>query len=198
MLSPGTLTVVTGTGGTGGTGGTALFDLVAGLAPTEGTVRFDGIDVRRLDGDRLAAGVAVVTRRPFLVPGSIAENVTLGAACTDAELTEALRIAALRESADPADHRVQVATARAVLRRPRLLVLDDATAELEPDVERQLLQNLAETTITVLAATDRPGQFADQIVRLAADRITVIGRHDAQYHQVVHPRTPEPIPATAV
>lgn len=166
VLEPGTLTVVVGADAT------ALLDVAAGLAPAEGTVRFDGVDVRRLPDDRVASSVAVVTRRPFLIDGSIRENVTLGGVYDDAELGEALRMAALPEEGDPVGHRQQIGIARAVLRRPRLLLLDEATADLEPDLERRVFEGLAGLDVTVLATTTRPGRFADQVVVLSEGRVT--------------------------
>ncbi|WP_250034640.1 ATP-binding cassette domain-containing protein [Paractinoplanes maris] len=179
VLEPGTLTVAAGPGAT------ALLDVAAGLAPARGSVRFDGVDVRRLPADRVASAVAVVTRRPFVVAGSIRENVTLGGAYDDAEVSEALRIAALPEAGDPARHRSRIGLARAVLRRPGLLVLDEATATLPPDVERRLLESLTALGLTVLASTTRPAPFADQVVHLHEGRISVRAQH----------RRPAPVPA---
>jgi ATP-binding cassette, subfamily B, bacterial len=161
VLEPGTLTVVTGAEAT------TLLELAAGLAPAEGSVRFDGVDVRRLGDEVLSSSVAVVTRRPFVTAGSIRDNVTLGAG---ADPREAMRIAALPEDGDPGEYRHQVAIARAVSRRPRLIVLDDATTDLEPDVELRVLRNLAATGITVVVTTTRPVPFADQVVHLSEGR----------------------------
>nr|WP_221373938.1 ATP-binding cassette domain-containing protein [Actinoplanes polyasparticus] len=180
VLEPGTLTAVVGSDAT------TLLDLAAGLAPAEGFVRFDGVDVRRLGEDVLASSVAVVTSRPFVTAGSLRENVTLGATGDEADLAEALRIAALAPADDPAGHRLQVGIARAVLRRPRLLVLD------APGIDPGILENLAGTAITVLAATDRPGPFADRIVVLANGRVITLSRHDAEYERITRA---EPIAA---
>jgi ATP-binding cassette subfamily B protein len=171
VLEPGTLTAVVGAGAT------ALLDVAAGLAPAEGSVRFDGVDVRRLPDDRVAASVAVVTRRPFVVAGTVRENVTLGGAYHDAEVAEALSVAALTETDDPAAHRAQIGIARAVLRRPRLLILDDATADLEAAQEHRVFEGLAGLDVTVLATTTRPGPFADQIVVLSEGRVTAGAGH---------------------
>ncbi|MCO8269255.1 ATP-binding cassette domain-containing protein [Actinoplanes sp. TRM 88003] len=184
VLPPGSLTAVVGPEAT------TLLDLAAGLAPAEGSVRFDGVDVRRLGEDVLASSVAVVTARPFLTPGSVRDNVTLGATCDDAELAEALRIAGLTLTDDPAAHRLQVGLARAVLRRPRLLVLD------APELDPQVPANLAGTGLTVLAATTRPGPYADQIAVLTAGKLTVLNRDDPEYRRLTG-STAEPVGAVA-
>lgn len=150
-LEAGTLTVVTGGGAT------ALLDLAAGLAPADGVVKFDGVDVRRLTGDEIPSSVAVVTSNPFLVAGSVRDNVCLGAAHTESEVRRALWLAAI-DGPDP--DRRQVGVARAALRRPRLLILDRATEGLGPGTESLILERLAGAGLTVVAAAHRPAALA--------------------------------------
>ncbi|WP_133878436.1 ABC transporter ATP-binding protein/permease [Paractinoplanes brasiliensis] len=158
-LEPGTLTVVTGEDAT------TLLDLATGLAPTDGVVKFNGTDVRLLTGDEVPSSVAVVTSNPFLIAGSVRDNICLGAAPTEEEVRRALWLAAID---GPAPDRRQIGLARALLRLPALLILDRATDDLAPDVEARILRRLAGTALTVLATAHRESALAraDQVITL--------------------------------
>ncbi|GAB2605875.1 hypothetical protein Aab01nite_00660 [Paractinoplanes abujensis] len=177
-LKPGTLTVVVGSTGSGKT---TLLDLAAGLAPTGGVVKFDGIDVR----GQHPTGVTVVTATPFLVAAPIRDNLGLGATYPETDLWDALRVAAADEEVralpDGLDTsladdslRCRLALARAVLRRPRLLILDDATTGLDAATELRVLEGLAALDVTVLATAGRlpSAAPADQVVLLEAGRLS--------------------------
>ena len=139
---------VTALVGPTGSGKSTLSMLVAGLvAPTTGVVR-------------LAPGVrSVVFQEAFLLGGTVADNVRMGADYTDEQLWEALDMAAARNfvAGLPAGldtvvgergvslsggQRQRVALARALVRRPSLLVLDDTTSALDPTTESIVLANL--------------------------------------------------------
>ncbi len=202
VLQPGTVTVVVGTVGAGKT---TLLDLAAGQdLPSRGAVCFDGADVRDLAPGTVPAQVAVVSQTSFLFAESIRDNLGLaghprtGLPYTDAQLWHALRVAAaddvVRDLPDGLDtvvgergatlsggQRQRICLARAVLREPRLLVLDDAMSALDPRVEGAVLDGLAGLVAaggpTVLLSTSRPRAvgIADQVVLLHAGRVAAAG-----------------------
>ncbi|BCJ39495.1 multidrug ABC transporter ATP-binding protein [Actinoplanes ianthinogenes] len=189
VLEPGTVTVVVGAVGSGKT---TLLDLAGGQIHADtGTVLLDGADVRELTGAAVPAHVATVPQSPFLFAESIRDNLVLDGSYRDDELWDALRRAAadeiVRGLPDGLDtvvgergatlsggQRQRICLARALLRRPRLLILDDFTSALDARVEQQVLAGLAaEPGPTVLISTNRPGPLAlaDQIVTLRDGRI---------------------------
>ncbi|CAD5372621.1 putative enzyme [Rubrivivax sp. A210] len=191
-LLAGTVTVLTGTSGSGKT---TLADIALGLlAPDGGRVHVDGMvlageAIRR----RWRASVAYVAQDTYLFPASIRDNLCwLSGPRTDAELWAALELADaapfVRALADGLGHplgergeglsggqRQRLALARALLCRPQLLVLDEATSQLDPASEERVLQGLATLRggMTLLAIAHRPAasRHADRIVQLEGGRI---------------------------
>ncbi len=195
----GSVTAVVGSTGSGKSTLTSL--LVRLVDPAQGRVELDGVDVRTLTHDDLAAAVALVPQSTFLFDDSVRENVTLGADVDDVLLWDALRtvqaeefVRALPDGLDTqlgergttlsGGQRQRLALARALVRRPRLLVMDDATSALDPDVERRILGELAARTSdgqgpTVLVVAYRKATIAlaDEVVFLEAGRIADRGPH---------------------
>jgi len=178
---------VTALVGPTGSGKSTLSMLVAGLvAPTTGVVR-------------LAPGVrSVVFQEAFLLGGTVADNVRMGAEYSDEQLWDALDMAAARDfvSALPAGldtvvgergvslsggQRQRVALARALVRQPSLLVLDDTTSALDPTTESIVLSNLRARlrTTSVLIVASRPSTIAlaDDVVYVASGRVAAHGTH---------------------
>ncbi|MCX6522068.1 MAG: ABC transporter ATP-binding protein [Actinobacteria bacterium] len=173
--------------GSTGAGKTTLVHAIAGLVATSaGSITVpDGF-------------TAVVFQEPFLFAGSVRDNVVLGAPIDD----DAVRIAlATAEAAFVDDlpegldtivgergvglsggQRQRIALARALVRRPALLLLDDTTSALDPSTEARVLANLRATLqdTTVIAVASRPSTIAlaDEVLYLADGVVVAHGTHD--------------------
>jgi ABC-type multidrug transport system fused ATPase/permease subunit len=173
--------------------------LVRLLDPDDGAVHVDGVDVRELAAGELAKTAALVPQQTFIFDDTVRENVTLGAPIDDASVWAALRVAQaegfVARLPDALDTRLgergatlsggqrqRLALARALVRRPRLLVLDDATSAVDPDIEARILAALREhaqggATIVVVAYRNATIALADEVLFLDAGRIADRGRH---------------------
>ncbi|XVQ07291.1 ABC transporter ATP-binding protein [Spirillospora sp. CA-255316] len=209
--------------GATGSGKSTLAALIPRLhEPTEGRILLDGTDITDLDHAQLRAQVAVAFQEPWLSSATIADNVLMGAGSADgADLWWALRtaqadafVAALADGDQTrvgeqglrlsGGQRQRLALARAVIGRPRLLVLDDPLSALDIDtealVEQALRQVLATTTALVVAHRPSTALLADRVALLSAGQITATGTHQdllrtsAEYcalmshHQATGPR----------
>ncbi|MBE7323204.1 ABC transporter ATP-binding protein [Nocardioides sp. Y6] len=193
---PGRTTAVVGATASGKSTLTLL--LARLLDPDEGAVRVDGVDLRDLAPGELARVVAVVPQTAFLFDDSVRGNVTLGAEVGDEEVWAALRTAQADEfvrrlpagldtqlgergTSLSGGQRQRIALARALLRRPRLLVLDDATSAVDPEVEQRILASLREgaaaTTLVVIAYRKATIALADEVVHLDRGRVVDSGTH---------------------
>jgi len=183
-----------------GSGKSTLASLVARLYdPTSGRVTIDGIDLRDLRLEDLAAVVGVVSQETYLLHTTVRENLRYAKPdATDAEIEEAARaaqvhelIAGLPEGYDTMvgsrGHRFsggekqRIAIARTLLRNPRVLVLDEATSALDTETERavqQAFDRLAEgrTTITIAHRLSTV-RDADQLVVIDHGRVIESGTH---------------------
>ncbi len=198
-VAPGTITALVGATGSGKS--TVVSVVSRLLDPDGGRVLLDGVDVADLTHDALATAVAVAPQSTFLFDDSVRHNVTLGADLGDDLVWEVLDVvqaaAFVRALPDGLDtqlgergtslsggQRQRLALARALIRRPRLLVLDDATSALDPEVEQRILGALASWTqadggLTVLVVAYRKATIAlaDQVVHMAEGRIIDRGTH---------------------
>jgi ATP-binding cassette subfamily B protein len=175
--------------GPSGSGKSTVADLAVRLLdPDSGMVRLDGRDVRTLRLDDLRRTVAVVEQEPCILHASIADNIRYARPdATDAEVEAAARRAALegfvarlpegyrtvvgeRGAALSAGERQRIATARAFLADPRVLVLDEPTSALDPATEYDLISGLEAVMEgrTTLIITHRPE------VAARADRVLVL------------------------
>jgi ATP-binding cassette, subfamily B, bacterial len=184
-----------------GSGKTTCGYLVARLYDaTEGTVSIDGVDVRELTFETLAASVGVVSQETYLFHATVRENLRFAKPdATDAEVEEAARaaqihelIASLPDGYDTVvgergyrfsgGEKQRMAIARTILRNPPILVLDEATSALDTQTERlvqEALERLAEGRTTIaIAHRLSTVRDADQIVVLDRGNVAERGSHD--------------------
>ncbi|MGH3744177.1 MAG: ABC transporter ATP-binding protein [Mycobacteriales bacterium] len=195
-LRPGTTVAVVGSTGSGKS---TLASLLVRLHdPVRGAVALDGTDLRDLAAGQLAGHVALVPQQTFVFDDTIRENVTLGADVPDQMVWWSLRLAQAEGFVARLDHgldtlvgergtslsggqRQRLALARALVRRPRLLVLDDATSAVDTSVERTILDGLrdeVDATTLVVAYRKATIALADEVLLLVAGRIIDRGSHE--------------------
>ena len=183
-----------------GSGKTTLGLLLARLwDPDIGEVHLEGRDLRVFARSELPKEVAYVSQNAFLFDATVRENVTLESPFTDEEVAQAVRLARaeefISELADGLEtqlgergttlsggQRQRLALARALIRRPRLMILDDATSAVDPSVEAEILRALksAELPSTIVVVAYRPSsiRLADEVVYVDQKRILGHGTHD--------------------
>ncbi|MFE9312445.1 ABC transporter ATP-binding protein [Streptomyces sp. NPDC088353] len=184
-----------------GSGKTTLSYLIPRLYDaTSGTVTIDGVDVRDLSFDTLAAAVGVVSQETYLFHASVADNLRFAKPdASDEELVAAARVAHIHDYLmslpDGYDtvvgergyrfsggEKQRLAIARAILRDPPVLVLDEATSALDTQTERAVQKavdaaSAGRTTITVAHRLSTI-RNADEIIVLERGRIAERGTHD--------------------
>lgn len=187
-------------GGTGSAKST-LVNLIARLYDaTEGTVRVGGRDVRSYDLDALRHEVAMVLQKNVLFSGTIAENLRWGDEnATDEEVREAAHLACADEFIDgfpkgydtwieqggsnvSGGQKQRLCIARALLRRPKILILDDSTSAVDTKTDAKIRAGLAaylpETTKLIIAQRITSVQDADRIIVMEGGRIAAMGTHE--------------------
>ena len=190
--------------GPSGAGKTTLVKLLVGLyRPQAGEVRYNGVPSTRVDLDRFRERIGLVAQESQLFSGSIRENLTFAKpGASDEECLDALRRAAADGLLARAGRglesvigeggikvsggeRQRLAIARALLRRPHLLVFDEATSALDSLTEEEITRTMrdvsaASDVVTVLIAHRLSTvMHADRIYVLERGRVVEVGRHEA-------------------
>ncbi|HEY6741042.1 MAG TPA: ABC transporter ATP-binding protein [Lapillicoccus sp.] len=182
-----------------GSGKSTLTNLVVRLVdPDSGRVRLDGVDLRDVRPGGVPEAASLVAQQTFLFDDTVRGNVTLGAELPDEEVWAALRVAQAdgfvgrlatgldtrvgeRGTSLSGGQRQRIALARAVIRRPQLLVLDDATSAVDPAVEQEILAALRDassgTTVLVVAYRMATITLADEVVYLEEGCVVDHGTH---------------------
>jgi ABC-type multidrug transport system fused ATPase/permease subunit len=183
-----------------GSGKSTLTNLMMRLVdPDTGVVLVDDIDLREVRRGGVSEVAALVAQQTFMFDDTVRGNITLGAEHGDDDVWRALEVAQAtgfvsrlsegletrvgeRGASLSGGQRQRIALARAVIRAPQLLILDDATSAVDPSVEQAILGRLRETSsgITVLVVAYRMATIllADEIVYLEEGRVVDHGAHD--------------------
>jgi ATP-binding cassette subfamily B protein len=187
--------------GSTGAGKTTLVSLIPRLFDaTGGAVRVGGVDVRDVELEALWSGIGLVPQRPFLFAGTVASNLRLGQEdATDADLWRALEIAQASDFVQQMDggleariaqggtnvsggQRQRLAIARALVRRPHVLVFDDSFSALDLATDARLRQalwrELPDVTKIVVAQRVSTVTGADAILVLEDGRVAGLGTHE--------------------
>lgn len=167
--------------------------------PRTGRITLDGRDLRAFARSELPREIAYVSQEAFLFDATVRENITLGDDYPDEEVWEAAKLAGAREfilelpegldtrlgergTNLSGGQRQRIALARALIRKPRLLILDDATSAVDPSVEAEILRSLksAELPSTIVVIAYRPSsiRLADEVLYLDERRVLGHGTHE--------------------
>ncbi|MFO0888239.1 MAG: peptidase domain-containing ABC transporter [Isosphaeraceae bacterium] len=186
--------------GESGSGKSTLLKLLMGYyEPTEGRIAIDGIDLRDFELGSLRARVGVVAQEPFIFNGTVAENIALGRPkARRKDVIKAARAAGLDEFISGLPERYEtvigerganlsggqrqrLAIARALIRKPEILIFDEATSHLDTATERVIQENLktALDGMTVVLVAHRLSTIkdADAIYVLHQGRVVERGTH---------------------
>lgn len=184
-----------------GCGKTSLVNLISRLYDvTEGTVKVGGVDVKNYDMEFLRDNVSVVLQKNVLFSGSIIDNLRWGNPdATEEECIEACKAACADEFIERMEDRYnthierggsnvsggqkqRLCIARALMKRPKVLILDDSTSAVDTATDAKIKAAFAEkipgTTKLIIAQRISSVQNADRILVLEEGRITGLGTHE--------------------
>ena len=192
---------VCGIVGETGSGKSTLVSLLLRLfEPPDGTVFVDGIDIKRLPVAEVEAAVGLVSQDIFLFSGTIHDNILFGVDNVDGgKAQEAARVAQLLPAIESFSHQFQTvigergvrlsggqkqrtALARAIIKNPPILILDDAFSSVDVETEEEILRELKKfmqgRTTLLISHRISTVRGADMIVYLRGGRIIELGKHD--------------------
>ncbi|MFI7532459.1 ABC transporter ATP-binding protein [Streptosporangium sp. NPDC049376] len=183
-VKPGELLAVTGPSGSGKS--TLLRLLCRRADPSEGTVSYGGLDLRAADPDEVAASLVLVSQRPVLVSGTVADNLRLGRDLDEDDLRAACHTAAIdlpldaevgeRGGALSGGQVKRLALARALLGRPAVLLLDDVTSALDETTEAHVLDRLRRwsprTAVVFVTHRAAVADAADRVLDLTGAEVS--------------------------
>ena len=187
--------------GATGSGKTSLVNLIMRFYDaTEGEVSVNGVPVKEYELSSLRSGISYVMQKSELFSGTIAENIRWGKAdATDAEVAEAAKIAQAEEFINgfaegydtyiaekgaslSGGQKQRMSIARALVRRPEIIILDDATSALdlatEAKLRKALRENLKDATVIMIAQRIASVKEADRIAVIENGTIKDCGSHE--------------------
>lgn len=188
-------------GGTG-SGKTSVVNLIPRFYDaTKGTVFVNGRDVKTYDTKELRKMIGIVPQKAVLFYGSIRENLLWGNEdATDEEIEQAIEISQAKEFLDTKEGRLEfkilqggknlsggqrqrLTIARAIVRKPQILILDDSASALDFATDaklRRAIREMAEdTTVFVVSQRTSSIQYADQIIVMDDGKVAGIGTHES-------------------
>ena len=186
-------------GGTG-SGKTSLVHLIPGFYPhTAGSIRIDGKEIESYSSEELRDMVGIVMQKAVLFAGSIRKNLCWGKTdATEEELTEALQIAQAYEVVEKKEGKLEaevaqggknfsggqkqrLTIARALVRKPKILILDDSASALDYATDAALRRAIAgmkeQPTVFIVSQRASSIQYADKILVLDDGELAGIGTH---------------------
>lgn len=200
-VEPGKTVALVGPTGSGKS--TIAHLLVRLFDPDTGKISLDGHTLVDLDRDALAGSVSIVFQETFLFNDTVYSNITLDEAFDPEEIYEAAKLARAHEFISALEdgyatvvgergtslsggQRQRIAIARALIRKPRLLVLDDATSAVDPAVESEILAGLRglDTTVVIVAYRRSSIVLADEVIYVEDGRVMDRGTHESLYESL--------------
>ncbi|MDY5931940.1 MAG: ABC transporter ATP-binding protein [Candidatus Ornithospirochaeta sp.] len=184
-----------------GSGKSTLISLIARFYdPDSGTVSIDGTDIRKYSSESLMRRVAIVSQKAVLFSGTIKDNLAWGNRdASDEEIRRAAEIAQIRSFIESlpdgygtmlgqggvnlsGGQKQRMSIARSILRKPSVLILDDATSALDASTEKKVLEGIIEESkdITLVIVSQRISTVRnmERVIVLDKGRIAAEGRHD--------------------
>lgn len=186
--------------GATGSGKSTLTLVASGLLePTAGRVRLDGRSLQEYTPAEVHDSVALVLQQAFIFDDTVRGNITLGMEVSEEKIWRALEISQARDFVHALPERLdtqlgerggslsggqrqRLALARALVREPRLLILDDATSACDPAVEAAILEgiraHLTHSTLLVVAYRKSTISIADRVVFVSGGTVNDAGTHE--------------------
>jgi ATP-binding cassette, subfamily C, bacterial len=182
--------------GPSGSGKTTLLDLIVGLRqPNAGKILIDDVPLPEMDLRAWRRQIGYVPQESVMVDESVAHNLSLGEDIPEERIREALRAADALQFVEAmpegirtrvghggsrlsGGQRQRLAIARALVHSPRLLILDEATSNLDPEAQEAIVETVAhlrsQMAVLAVAHQEKLARVADQVLRVADGRLTLV------------------------